>query len=193
MTIEVVNISKAYDGKTVLKDFSMLISDESAYAVTGPDGSGKTTLLKLILGMIKPDSGQINLLGDYKYDRVNAGVVFEEDRLCENFSTVENVAMVNAKLSARVAREELEKLLPADVLDLPVRRLSPVMRRKVCIVRACIIPSDVLVLDEPFKGLSAEERDQAIRYIREAAAKTPIVISAKSGEGLGFCKTVQMC
>lgn len=193
MTIEVVSISKAYDGKTVLKDFSILISDESAYAVTGPDGSGKTTLLKLILGMIKPDSGQINLLGDYKYDRVNAGVVFEEDRLCENFSAVENVAMVNAKLSARVAREELEKLLPADVLDLPVRRLSPVMRRKVCIVRACIIPSDVLVLDEPFEGLSAEERDQAIRYIREAAAKTPIVISAKSGEGLGFCKTVQMC
>lgn len=193
MTIEVVSISKAYDGKTVLKDFSMLISDESAYAVMGPDGSGKTTLLKLILGMIKPDSGQINLLGDYKYDRVNAGVVFEEDRLCENFSAVENVAMVNAKLSARVAREELEKLLPADVLDLPVRRLSPVMRRKVCIVRACIIPSDVLVLDEPFEGLSAEERDQAIRYIREAAAKTPIVISAKSGEGLGFCKTVQMC
>lgn len=192
MTIEVLNISKAYDGKQVLKDLSLLISDESAYAVTGPGGSGKTTLLNLILGIIKPDSGQINLLGDYKYDRVNAGVVFQEDRLCENFSAVQNVAMVNAKLSERVAREELEKLLPAEVLDQPVRTLSPKMRRKVCIVRACIIPSDVLVLDEPFAGFDEAERDQAIAYIRAAAAKTPIVISAETDAGLSFCKSVQL-
>ena len=192
MTIEVLNISKAYDGKQVLKDLSLLISDESAYAVTGPTGSGKTTLLNLILGIIKPDSGQINLLGDYKYDRVNAGVVFQEDRLCENFSAVQNVAMVNAKLSERVAREELEKLLPSDVLDQPVRTLSPKMRRKVCIVRACIIPSDVLVLDEPFACFDEAERDQAIAFIRTAAAKTPIVISAETDAGLSFCKSVQL-
>ena len=190
MTIEVLNVCKSYGGKQVIRDFSLEISDESFYWITGPSGSGKTTLLRIILGLEKQDSGQVNLLGDYKYDRVNAGVVFQEDRLCEDFSAVENVAMVNQKLSARVAREELEKLLPADELDKPVRELSGGMRRRVAIVRACIIPSDIIMMDEPFSGLDAENRQKAISYIRQTAAKTPVVLTDHSGEGLGFCRRI---
>lgn len=190
MTIEAEHIYKSYDGKIVLTDFSLDISSESSYAITGESGSGKTTLLRILLGLEKPDQGRVRLLGDYKYSRVNAGVVFQEDRLCEDFSAVENVAMVSRRLSPRIAREELEKILPADELDKPVRELSGGMRRRVCIIRACIVPSDVIIMDEPFTGLDSENRKKCIQYIRSIQGTTPLVVTAHSLEGLDFCKAI---
>lgn len=124
MTIEAEHIYKSYSGKPILQDFSLDVSSDSSYVLTGESGVGKTTFLRILLGLEKPDAGRVRLLGDYKYSRVNAGVVFQEDRLCEGFSAVENVAMVNRRLSERIAREELEKLLSADQLDKPVYELS---------------------------------------------------------------------
>ncbi len=190
MTIEAEHIYKSYDGRPVLEDFSLDISSDSSYVITGESGAGKTTFLRILLGLEKPDQGRIRLLGDYKYSRVNAGVVFQEDRLCEEFSAAENVAMVSKKLSERIARQELEKLLPADQLDKPVRELSGGMRRRVCIVRACVVPSDVLVMDEPFAGLDAENRSKCIEYIRDVQGTTPLVLTAHSLDGLGFCKAI---
>lgn len=190
MTIEAEHLFKSYDGKNVLNDFSLDISSDSSYAITGESGAGKTTFLRILLGLEKPDQGRVRLLGDYKYSRVNAGVVFQEDRLCEAFSAVDNVAMVSRKLSPRIAREELEKLLPADQLDKPVYELSGGMRRRVCIIRACIVPSDVIIMDEPFTGLDEENRKNCIRYIRGIQGTTPLVITAHSLEGLDFCKAI---
>ena len=190
MTIEAEHIEKSYGCRKVLDDFSLEISNGNSYAITGPSGSGKTTFLRILLGLETPDKGRIRLLGDYKYAWINAGVVFQDDRLCEDFSAVTNVAMVNKKLSERIAREELEKLLPADVLDKPVRELSGGQRRRVCIIRACIIPSDVLVMDEPFTGLDDETRKKTIDYIRSVKATTPLVLSTHDLTDLGFCKEV---
>lgn len=190
MTIEAEHIYKSYDGKPVLEDFCLDVSSDSSYVITGESGAGKTTFLRVLLGLEKPDQGRVRLLGDYKYSRVNAGVVFQEDRLCEEFSAVENVAMVSKKLSERIARQELEKLLPADQLDKPVKELSGGMRRRVCIVRACVVPSDVLVMDEPFAGLDEENRRKCIEYIRSVQGTTPLVLTAHSLDGLVFCKVI---
>ncbi len=190
MTIEAEHIYKSYNGKPVLTDFSLDVSSDSSYLITGESGAGKTTFLRILLGLEKPDQGRVRLLGDYKYSRVNAGVVFQEDRLCENFSAVQNVAMVSKKLSERIAREELEKILPADQLDKPVRELSGGMRRRVCIIRACVVPSDVIVMDEPFAGLDEENRQKCIQYIRGIQGSTPLVLTGHSMEGLGFCKAI---
>lgn len=190
MTIEAEHIYKSYDGKPVLEDFCLDVSSDSSYVITGESGAGKTTFLRILLGLEKPDQGRVRLLGDYKYSRVNAGVVFQEDRLCEESSAVENVAMVSKKLSERIARQELEKLLPADQLDKPVKELSGGMRRRVCIVRACVVPSDVLVMDEPFVGLDEENRRKCIEYIRSVQGTTPLVLTAHSLDGLGFCKVI---
>ena len=83
MTIQLENICKSVSGQQILKDINWQIASEDCWLLTGPSGSGKTMLLRLILGLEKPDSGSVNLLGDYKYANVNAGVVFQEDRLCE--------------------------------------------------------------------------------------------------------------
>lgn len=190
MTIQLQNISKSVSGREILKDFNWEIGSDDCYLLTGPAGSGKTLLLRLILGLEKPDSGSVNLLGDYKYSSVNAGVVFQEDRLCEQFTAVENVAMVNGRLSERVAAEELEKFLSADRLTVPVRELDEVERRLVVMIRACIIPSDILLLDEPFRGMDEALRTKAIAYIRDKAGHKGIVFVQRTEEGLEFCRRI---
>lgn len=188
MTIQLENICKSVAGQKVLENVNWEIGSDDCFLLTGPEGSGKTMLLRLILGLEKPDSGSVNLLGDYKYSSVNAGVVFQEDRLCEQFSAIENVAMVNARLSERVAEEELVKFLPQERLTIPVCELDPVERRLVVMIRACIIPSDLLLLDEPLRGMNEQLRSRAIAYIREKAGHKGIVFAQRDDAGLEFCR-----
>lgn len=188
MTIQVENVCKSVSGQEILKNISWDISSDDCFLLTGPAKSGKTLLLRLILGLEKPDSGSVNLLGDYKYASVNAGVVFQEDRLCEQFSAIENVAMVNARLSEAVAEEELVKFLPQERLTIPVSELDPVERRLVVMIRACIVPSDLLLLDEPLRGMDEALARKVIAYIREKAGHKGIVFAQRDDLGLEFCR-----
>ena len=192
MIIEVKDVSKSYGEKKVLDGFNMNIEDEHSYIVTGGSGAGKTTLLRLVLGLEKPDSGKVGLLGDYKYPYINAGVVFQEDRLCEGFSAVTNCAMVSKKVFKQTVREELLKLLPEDKVDIPVKNLSNAERRMVCIARACCIPSDVLVMDEPFKGLNPSEKEKAISFIRDKQGSGSLVIASEDTTGLDFGRIITL-
>lgn len=188
MTIQLENICKSVAGQKVLENVNWEIGSDDCFLLTGPEGSGKTMLLRLILGLEKPDSGRVNLLGDYKYAFVNAGVVFQEDRLCEQFSAIENVAMVNERLSAMVAEEELVKFLPSDRLILPVSALTPLERRLVVMIRACIIPSDILLLDEVLRGMDDALRKKVVSYIRDKAGHKGIVFVQRDDKGLEFCR-----
>ena len=188
MTIQLENICKSVAGQKVLENVNWEIGSDDCFLLTGPEGSGKTMLLRLILGLEKKDSGRVNLLGDYKYASVNAGVVFQEDRLCEQFSAIENVAMVNERLSAMVAEEELVKFLPSDRLILPVSALTPLERRLVVMIRACIIPSDILLLDEVLRGMDDALRKKVVSYIRDKAGHKGIVFVQRDDKGLEFCR-----
>ena len=190
MTIEAEKITKIYDGRKILDGFALEIKDGVSYLITGPSGSGKTTFLNILLGLVKPDEGRIRLLGDYKYPYILAGTVFQEERLCEEYSAVVNVSMVNRKLSPAFAREELSCLLPADELDKPVRELSGGMRRRVSIVRAAAVPSDLLVMDEPFTGLDSVSRQKAIDYIHRKQGDKALVITSHETDGLEFCRVI---
>jgi ABC-type multidrug transport system ATPase subunit len=188
MTIQLQDVCKSVSGKMLLNHINWEISSDDCFLLTGPAGSGKTMLLRLILGLEKSDSGSVNLLGDYKYASVNAGVVFQEDRLCEQFSAVENVAMVNARLSETVASEELLKFLPRDRLRIPVCELNEVERRLVVMIRALIIPSDLLLLDEPLRGMDRPLAGKVVSYIREKAGHKGIVFVQRDETGLEFCR-----
>ena len=188
MTIQIEDVCKSVSGQEVLKNINWDISSDDCFLLTGPEKSGKTLLLRLILGLEKPDSGSVNLLGDYKYSSVNAGVVFQEDRLCEQFSAIENVAMVNARLSETVAEEELVKFLPQERLTIPVCELDPVERRLVVMIRACIVPSDLLLLDEPLRGMDEALAKKVVAYIREKAGHKGIVFAQRDDRNLEFCR-----
>jgi NitT/TauT family transport system ATP-binding protein len=190
LTIEIKDVSKSYDGHQVLKDFNLNIESEHSYIITGPSGCGKTTLLRLILGLEKPDSGTVKLLGDYKYPFINSGMVFQEDRLCEEENAVTNVTMVSKKVFKETVIEELKKLLPEEVIFKPVKELSGGQKRRVAIVRACAVPSDILILDEPFTGLDDEARRTAIAYIRDKQGSGPLVITSHDTKDLEFGRIV---
>ena len=76
--------------------------------------------------------------------------------------------------------------------DLPVEDLTPAQRRMVCIIRACIIPSDVRLMDEPFAGMTKKEKEKSIAYIRSVMANTPLVITCLPGEELPFGRTFHL-
>ncbi len=190
MTIEIKDVSKSFDGHRVLDNFNLNIESEHSYVITGPSGCGKTTLLRLILGLEEPDSGTVKLLGDYKYPFINSGMVFQEDRLCEDYDAVTNVTMVSRKVFRETVIEELKKLLPEEVLFKPVRELSGGQKRRVAIVRACAIPSDVLIMDEPFTGLDDEARKAAIAYVRDKQGSGPLVITTHDTKGLEFGRII---
>ncbi|MCR5402443.1 MAG: ATP-binding cassette domain-containing protein [Butyrivibrio sp.] len=192
MTIEVKDVTKAFDGKNVINDFSLDIEEEHSYIITGPSGCGKTTLLRIILGLEKPDSGTVKLLGDYKYPYINAGVVFQEDRLCDDFDAVTNVTMVSRKVFRETVIEDLKKLLPEEELFKPVRELSGGQRRRVSIVRACAIPSDILIMDEPFTGLDDDMRKKTIEFIRDKQGSGALVLTTHDTRELDFGRTISL-
>ena len=192
MIIEVKEVSKAYNGKKVLDNFSLNIESEHAYVVTGKEGCGKTTLVRIILGLEKPDSGNVGLLGDYKYPYIVSGTVFQDDRMVQSLNAIDNVFMVSNKLFRETVTEELLKLLPEDALLKPVKELTKGQRRMVAIARACCIPNDVLIMDEPFEGLSEEERATAIRFVRDKQGSGPLFIAAKDTHGLEFARIIEL-
>ena len=192
MTIEVENVCFKADGKDVLKDVSWEISSDDTWLLTGPAGSGKSALISIIIGLLDPSSGRVRLLGDYKYDRVNAGVVFQEDRLIENLTAAENVAVIRPETSPAVAAEELEKFFDKESINIPVSELDPVKRRITAIVRACSVPSDIILLDEPFRGMDENTRKKAFSYIKETAGHKGIVISTRDPEGLPPLRTFSL-
>ena len=192
MIIEINGVSKAFGEKRVLDNFSLNIEDEHSYVITGAPGCGKTTLMRLILKLDTPDDGRVGLLGDYKYPFINAGVVFQDDRLVESLNAITNITMVSKKIFRQTVAEELLKFLPEDRIFVPVRELSQQERRIVAIVRACAIPSDVLIMDEPFAGIDRDTKRKLIPYIRDKQGKGSLTIFAQDTTDLDFARIVSL-
>lgn len=192
MIIEIKEVSKAYGENKVLDNFSLNIEDEHSYVITGKEGCGKTTLMRLILKLETPDTGKVGLLGDYKYPFINAGVVFQDDRLVESLNAITNVTMVSKKIFRETVAEELLKFLPEEALTVPVKKLSESQRRIVQIIRACAIPSDVLIMDEPFLGIDRETKLKLIPYIRNAQGKGSLTIFTGDTTDLDFARIITL-
>ncbi len=192
MTIEAEHISKSYNGKKILEDFNLSMPTDAVIAIVGPSGCGKTTFLRILLGLEQPDAGKVSLLGDYKYAYLCAGTLFQENRLCESFSAIENVKMVHKKITEETARRELKKLLPEADLEGPVAKLSGGEKRRVALVRACAVPSDMLVLDEPFTGLDQENRQRVIDYILANHGTNPVIMTGHAAEDFPFARVISL-
>lgn len=143
-------VTKTFGEHTILRDFSANLPLEGVTVLRGPSGVGKTTLFRLLLGLERPDSGEIFGMQGRK-----PAVVFQEDRLLPWASALENVALVS---NAELAEETLNALSLGDSLNQPPRELSGGMRRRVAIARALAYRGDILFLDEPFTGLDDENK-----------------------------------
>lgn len=151
-----------YDGKTVIDGFSYEFESGGKYVLKGVSGSGKTTLLRCIMGLIKPLEGTMQFDGTPVFS-----AVFQEDRLIESISAVKNIKITSPQLAEDKIRKELRQLLDEGSLDCPVKELSGGMRRRVCIVRAIMSGSDIVIMDEPLTGLDQTNQKNVVKYIDE--------------------------
>ena len=178
MPLRIHNLSKSSDGQPVLSGVSAVLEEGNTYCLMGPSGAGKTTLLRILMGLERADSGRVEGLSGL---RISA--VFQEDRLCEGFTALENVRLAAApSLSDADIRKALSAILPPQALDRPVSALSGGMKRRTAIGRALLAPFDLLLMDEPFTGLDEDTRRRTAAFIRERAAGRMILLSTHQEE-----------
>lgn len=172
--ILVNNITKIYNGKVVLEKFSCAFKSGEITWIMGKSGCGKTTLISIIMGIVTPDTGEILGLKGKKIS-----VVFQENRLCQNLTTVENIKLVCGKeITEKEILKTIHELRLFDCEKKPVRKLSGGMQRRAAIARALMAQHDLLILDEPFKGLDQLTKEQVIELVKEKSkGKTVIAIT----------------
>ena len=151
-------VSKSYGELSVIKNLSASYGPGEQVLLQSPSGSGKTTLLRLLCGLEQPDEGSILRQG-------NCSMVFQEDRLCEDYSAVKNVELVTG--DRECAKRALRELLEEEALYKPCRELSGGMKRRVALVRALEADSRILLLDEPFTGMDVQTRERAREYVEK--------------------------
>lgn len=172
-SIRVEHVYKSFGDVQVLKDLTLEFPEGEITCIKGASGSGKTTLLKLIEGVEQPDSGAVTGVSE------KMAVVFQENRLSDNFTAVSNIrAVTGHALSKDEIAGHLRELELGDALTKKTGEFSGGMKRRVAIARAICFDAPLVIMDEPFKGLDAALREKAIAYVkRHAAGKTLIVVT----------------
>lgn len=198
--IEMVNVSKYYDGKTAaLEDVSLKIEKGEFVFVTGPSGAGKTTLLKLLFCAEKADEGQILISGwnldklkkkSIPYLRRNTGIVFQDFKLLPNMTVLENVAFA-MRVVGTPRREIKPKAISVLKLvglahkadDYPLR-LSGGEQQRVAVARAVGNEPAILLADEPTGNLDSRSAMEVIEIFKEINSKGTTVLVATHNENL---------
>jgi phospholipid/cholesterol/gamma-HCH transport system ATP-binding protein len=178
--IEFDNVSIAFDEKVVLDGVSFQLPHGETKALFGVAGSGKSTLLKLAMGLMRPDSGRIFVLGEEVTRmseqelfvlRRRVGIVFQESALFDSLKVYENVAFrlmeegIAADEIERRVREALRFVELERTYDMFPSELSGGMRRRVAIARAIITEPEVLLYDSPTGGLDPVTSNTIVELI----------------------------
>ena len=175
------DVALAFPGNNVLRGISFRLARGETKALFGVAGSGKSLILKMVLGLIRPDSGRILVLGQdvtqmqekELFDlRSKIGMVFQESALFDSLTVKENVAyglmgaqgIYNEEIDHKV-REALRFVELESTLDLDPSELSGGMRRRVAIARAIITQPELLLYDSPTGGLDPVTSNTIIELI----------------------------
>jgi lipopolysaccharide export system ATP-binding protein len=165
-TLETVEISKSYSGRRVVHDVSLKVSQGEIVGLLGPNGAGKTTSFYMVVGLISPDSGTVQLDGADltempMFQRARRGISYlpQEASVFRKLTVEENLMAIlqTRRMSSRERRDKMNRLIEQMGLE-TVRRskgyvLSGGERRRVEIARSLAIDPSFLLLDEPFSGI----------------------------------------
>jgi len=165
-SLEVKGLKKSYSGKPVVSDISLNIHSGEVVGLLGPNGAGKTTTFYMMLGMIKPDDGDISLDGEninsspmYKRARKGIGYLPQEASIFRKLNVKDNIKAVLEITDSdkKTRKNKLESILEEyNLIPLAQRygyQLSGGERRKVEIARALAVDPVFILLDEPFAGI----------------------------------------
>jgi lipooligosaccharide transport system ATP-binding protein len=167
--LSVRGLRKSYDGAEVVGGVDLAVAAGECFGLLGPNGAGKTTTLKLCLGLIEPDAGAIELLGEpvprrAREARVRVGVVPQIDNLDPDFSVAENLMVYGRYfgIAPRAMQARIPGLLEfaglAGRSDAKISALSGGMKRRLTLARALVNNPQLIFMDEPTTGLDPQAR-----------------------------------
>lgn len=173
MSIVFKSVFFSYEDQIIFSNLSLEMKDNAHTIILGRSGCGKTTLLKLITGKLQPNSGKIEGLAKKSYS-----ILFQEDRLIEHLDALQNIKYVlyGKNIEDFLIIDTLKQLGIHEYKGKPVGEFSGGMKRRVAICRALLFPSDILILDEPFRSLD-NDTSLEILPILEKFFKNRTVIS----------------
>lgn len=181
MVIEINGVNKKIGSKQVIQDVSLRIGRGQVFALLGPNGAGKTTLIRIILGLLKAETGTIRLFGQELTAQSRSDLLLRigvqnDGNLYENLTLEDNLALWGqiygldqATIQKRLAELKQKFHLEA-YSNMPVGSLSKGNRQKVMLARAMFHNPEVLILDEPTTGLDPAAIDEfydAIKALKQ--------------------------
>lgn len=191
MPLELRQVSLSFAGQPILSNYSFLFPDHSTIALMGPSGCGKTTLLRLLAGLEVPESGTVDIP-----PTTRLSFVFQEDRLLPALTARANIAAVleYSESAGRILADSwLDRIGLAEDANKYPAQLSGGMKRRVAIARALAFGGDVLLLDEPFKGLDTETREHMQDMVFsgfDARRRTNIFVTHDMEEALQYASSI---
>jgi phospholipid/cholesterol/gamma-HCH transport system ATP-binding protein len=168
--IQIKNLSKSFGSNHVLRDFNFDLNKGENVVVLGKSGSGKSVLIKCIIGLIKPNTGTIAVLGNNIPDlnhneldqiRMKVGFLFQSNALYDSMTVRENLEFPLRRHSIKVTKEQINVLVMealsnvglANTVDMRPSELSGGMKKRIALARTLILKPEIILYDEPTTGL----------------------------------------
>lgn len=195
--IEIVNLHKSFGANHVLRGVNLTIKEGESLAIIGRSGCGKSVLLKHIVGLLKPDEGQIKIEGKVVDDlekkdlyevRRKFGFLFQGAALFDSMTVEENVSLALVEGDSGFTKEEIQKVVSEklELVGLPgiqnqkPAELSGGMKKRVALARALVTNPDYILYDEPTTGLDpvmSDAIDDLIKSLNEKLHVTSIIVT----------------
>jgi osmoprotectant transport system ATP-binding protein len=200
------NITKQFASVTVLDDVTFNIAAGQTTVLLGPSGCGKSTLLRVMLGLVRPDAGEVRFAGKQltvdciPEQRGKIGYVVQDGGLFPHFTCSQNVTLMayhrgwpRERVEARLA--ELTRLarLPPDTLGRYPVETSGGQRQRIGLMRSLMLDPEVLLLDEPLGALDPITRSDLqkdLRAVFQTLKKTVVLVTHDLAEAAYFADTV---
>lgn len=195
--ISIKNLFKSFGENNVLCDFNLNLNRGENVAVLGKSGSGKSVLIKCIIGLMKPDKGEINVLEnkvpelnttDLDKMRVKVGFLFQSNALYDSMTVRENLEFPLRRHWIKTNKEEVNDLVMealinvglANTVDMMPSELSGGMRKRIALARTLILKPEIILYDEPTTGLdpiTGKEISNLMLEIQKKYNTSSIIIS----------------
>ena len=195
--ILIENLCKKFGVRTILDNFNLTVGREENVVILGKSGAGKSVLIKCIIGLMKPDSGKINVLGNdvlglnhEELDKVRTkiGFLFQGNAIYDSMSIRENLEFPLRRHWFRKSQQEIDAMVLealqnvklAHTIDMMPSELSGGMLKRVALARTMILNPQVILYDEPTTGLdpvTARDIDDLILELQEKYHTSAIIIS----------------